>query len=111
MNHLLSDDQEYYFYISEKLEKDRCFILIIYDIADNRRRTKLSKFLEGYGKRVQKSAFEAILTIRKYDKLVKEIPAYLKMEEDNVRIYRITGQGKVKTWGESPVFDEDVILI
>ena len=29
-------------------------VLVIYDIPDNKRRTKLATFLEGYGRRVQK---------------------------------------------------------
>ena len=60
MSQLSFDDEDYYFQIAEELEDDKQFILIIYDIVDNKRRVKFAKFLEGYGKRVQKSAFEAI---------------------------------------------------
>ena len=49
MNQLLFDDEEYYFQITDELESDRQFILIIYDIVDNKRRTKFAKLLEGYG--------------------------------------------------------------
>lgn len=48
MNQLLFDDEEYYFQITDELESDRQFILIIYDIVDNKRRTKFAKLLEGY---------------------------------------------------------------
>jgi len=37
-------------------------VLVTYDISDNKRRTKLATFLEGYGRRVQKSVFECFLT-------------------------------------------------
>jgi CRISPR-associated protein Cas2 len=37
-------------------------VLVTYDISDNKRRTKLATFLEGYGRRVQKSVFECWLT-------------------------------------------------
>ena len=113
MNQLLLDDEEYYFQISEELGDDKCFILIIYDITDNKRRVKFAKLLEGYGKRVQKSAFEAMLTPQKYDKLVNEIPRFIstKNGEDSVRIYRIIGKGKVTAWGNSPDFEEEIILI
>ena len=70
MNQLLFDDEEYYFQITDELESDRQFILIIYDIVDNKRRTKFAKLLEGYGKRVQKSAFEAMITESLYRKLI-----------------------------------------
>lgn len=111
MSQLLYDDEDYYFQISEELESDKEFALIIYDIVDNRKRVKFARLLSGYGKRVQKSAFEAMLTKQKYNKLVGEIPKYIDKTEDNVRIYRITGKGKVTAWGEVPEFDEEIILI
>lgn len=50
MSQLSFDDEDYYFQIAEELEDDKQFILIIYDIVDNKRRIKFAKFLEGYGK-------------------------------------------------------------
>lgn len=113
MSQLLSDKEDYYFQIADELESSRQFVLIIYDIVDNKRRTKMAKFLEGYGKRVQKSAFEAMLSEKSYSKLVEEIPKYIDRSsgDDSVRIYRITGKGKVQSWGASPVFEEEIILI
>ena len=105
MNQLLFDDEEYYFQITDELESDRQFILIIYDIVDNKRR-------EGYGKRVQKSAFEAMLSEKNYYKLIDQIPAYIDRNgEDSVRVYKITGKGKVKSWGIEPVSEEEIILV
>lgn len=43
-------------------------VLMIYDIVDNKRRNKMVKCLEAYGVRVQKSAFEALLNRRQYEK-------------------------------------------
>lgn len=113
MNQLPFDDEEYYFQISDDLEDDREFVLIIYDIVENRTRTKFAKMLEGYGKRVQKSAFEAMLTKKTYLKLVEEIQKYVPVNstEDSVRIYKITGKGKVLSWGEVPEHEEEIILI
>lgn len=90
MSQLSYDDEDYYFQISDELESDKEFVLIIYDIVDNRKRVKLAKLLSGYGKRVQKSAFEAMLTTQRYNKLIEEIPRYIDKTEDNVRIYKIT---------------------
>ena len=111
MSQLSYDDEDYYFQISDELESDKEFVLIIYDIVDNRKRVKLAKLLSGYGKRVQKSAFEAMLTTQSYNKLIEEIPRYIDKTEDNVRIYKITGTGKVTSWGEVPEFDEEIVLI
>ena len=52
MSQLSFDDEYYYFQINEELEDDKQFVLIIYDIVDNRKRLKFSKMLEGYLKRV-----------------------------------------------------------
>lgn len=112
ISRLLFDDEDYYFQINEALEDDKQFVLIIYDIVDNKKRIKFSKMLEGYGKRVQKSAFEAMLSSKSYNKLMEEIPKYVSVRstEDSVRIYRITGKGKVISWGDTPEPEEDVIL-
>ncbi|MFR5438429.1 MAG: hypothetical protein ACLTHP_11375 [Lachnospiraceae bacterium] len=47
------------------------------------------------------------------NKLMEEIPKYVSVRstEDSVRIYRITGKGKVISWGDTPEPEEDVILI
>ncbi len=107
----LPEEDDYYFQLSEDSGSDRVFVLVIYDIIDNKRRVKFAKLLQGYGMRVQKSAFEAIIPKRKYEKLLKEIPEHIT-EEDNVRVYKIIGNGQVVTWGntghEEP---EDIILI
>ena len=84
MSQLSFDDEDYYFQIAEELEDDKQFILIIYDIVDNKRRVKFAKFLEGYGKRVQKSAFEAMLSSQRYEKMVREIPKYIELKDNEI---------------------------
>ncbi|MGP1372035.1 MAG: CRISPR-associated endonuclease Cas2, partial [Almyronema sp.] len=37
-------------------------VLVVYDIPDDKRRTKLATFLEGYGRRVQYSVFECFMS-------------------------------------------------
>ena len=49
-------------------------IVVIYDIIDNRRRAAFAKYLQGFGIRVQKSAFECILPNAKYEKLIRGYP-------------------------------------
>ena len=49
MSQLPFDDEDYYFQISEELESDKEFILIIYDIVENKKRVKFAKLLSGYG--------------------------------------------------------------
>lgn len=89
----------------------KVYALIIYDITDNKRRMKLAKFLQGYGFRIQKSAFEAKISQRVFNKLIKEIPKYAS-SEDSIRVYKIIGNGQVFSFGaESSSGQEDVIII
>ena len=53
---------ENYFWNTEEIENIRqLYVLIIYDIVDNKRRNRFAKEMSGYGFRVQKSAFEAMI--------------------------------------------------
>ena len=74
-------------------------VLVIYDVSDNKRRGRLVKFLEGYGVRVQKSAFECLIEESLYDKLCLYGPRLINMETDSLRIYRLKGTTDVKQWG------------
>lgn len=103
--------ENYFFEIEETDRQNDVLVLIIYDIVDNRKRLKLSKYLEGYGNRVQKSAFEAKLSKKKYEKLLREVPAFCA-EEDSIRVYKIVGKSQVSAWGTGGYEEqEDVIII
>ena len=103
--------EDYDFTSAEIRGEKQYYVLIIYDIIENKKRTKFAKFLEGYGKRVQKSAFEAFLTARKISALVSKIPSFCAME-DSIRVYRISGSGQVSVWGKaSPEREKTIVLI
>ena len=115
---LLFDDmddlnEEYYFDTIEEFQSERYFVLVIYDIVDNKKRLKLSKYLLGYGIRVQKSAFEMMITKEKYNKLIKELPTYIEEGEDSIRLYKILGKGQMKAWGQKNLEEEieEVVII
>jgi len=65
------------------------FILVSYDIPDDRRRTRLAKVLEDYGERVQYSVFECDLTQKQLQQLLGEIKRVMSAEQDSVRVYRL----------------------
>lgn len=90
--------------------EQKSMILVIYDISVNKRRNKLVKILEGYGFRVQKSAFEAKLSDRQYHKLLHAIEEFSE-EEDNIRVYKINGQGEIHSFGVEPDEIENEVLI
>lgn len=41
----LPEEDDYYFQLSEDSGSDRVFVLVIYDIIDNKRRVKFAKLL------------------------------------------------------------------
>ncbi|MGI0488922.1 CRISPR-associated endonuclease Cas2 [Pantanalinema rosaneae CENA516] len=62
-------------------------VVIVYDIPDDKRRLKLSNFLEGYGRRVQYSVFECFLSLDEMRQLFQQIQRRVKPEEDSIRFY------------------------
>lgn len=63
------------------------FILVSYDIADNRRRRQVFKLMKGYGVRVQYSVFECLLTAAQVQEMKGRVKPVLDQEEDSVRYY------------------------
>ncbi|NUM46876.1 MAG: CRISPR-associated endonuclease Cas2, partial [Anaerolineales bacterium] len=53
------------------------FLVISYDITDNKNRLKVMKALEDYGKRVQYSVFECILTRRQVEQLQNRLKKHV----------------------------------
>ncbi|MGO1580825.1 MAG: CRISPR-associated endonuclease Cas2 [Peptoniphilaceae bacterium] len=85
-------------YRTPKGEKEYLY-LIIYDVIDNKRRTRLFKFLNSYGSSVQKSCFEAYLTQRQYRNVEKRMISLIDSQEDNIRVYQLNGLNKVYNYG------------
>lgn len=88
----------------------RYIILVIYDIVENKRRNKMVKCLEKYAVRVQKSAFEAFLTKKKYDKMAEETCKLIDADTDSLRIYLLANHTMVRSWGIGDRHVEDVII-
>jgi len=65
--------------------------VVTYDITNDKRRTKLSELLEGYGVRVNYSVFEIELSERKRDKLLYEIELkkLINKKYDSLRFYHL----------------------
>ena len=103
------------FYIGEVVETsydEKKLILIIYDIIDNKRRTKFFKFLSGYMTPVQKSCFESHLTDKEFDRLREKIHFYIDPSEDNVRCYKLSAYGQVYNIGvDRGSSTEEIVII
>ncbi len=90
------------------------FWVISYDIKDDRRRLKVAKALEDYGKRVQYSVFECILKEEQINRLKSKLQRIINNEEDSVRYYKLCNpcKGKIIIQGQGKVSeDEDFYII
>ena len=103
---------ENYFWNTEEHEEKTIYLLVIYDIVSNKRRNAFAKTMNGYGFRVQKSAFEAMVTKALYRKLLKEIPMMIDATEDSVRVYKLRGTGEVSLFVmNEQIKNEEVLII
>lgn len=65
------------------------FIVISYDIVEDKRRTKVLKHLRGYGTHVQYSVFECDLSARQITQLQGELRDLIDLNTDSVRCYQL----------------------
>jgi CRISPR-associated protein Cas2 len=85
------------------------FYLVCYDIVSDTRRNKVSKLLESYGLRVQKSVFECVLDEKQYESISKLLMRLVNRREDQVRFYPMSTHNrcKVAVVGTQPEFSID----
>ena len=92
--------ENYFWNTEEENSIKKLYILVIYDIVDNKRRVRFAKKMNGYGFRVQKSAFEAMVTENLYRHLLHDIPELIDCRSDSVRVYKIRGYEEVSLFGQ-----------
>lgn len=65
------------------------FVVVAYDVSDDRRRSHVVKILEKVGVRINYSVFECMLTDVQYEKLRRNIGDKINQKEDRVVYYSI----------------------
>lgn len=79
--------------------------LVVYDIEDDRVRSRVASLLEGYGRRVQESVFECRLEKHALEELTARLQRELRSPDNGeIRIYRVCsdcmeasfGMGRIK---------------
>lgn len=77
----------------------KLFAVVVYDIPSNRRRTRLHKKLLNFGKAVQLSVFECIVTRQQFYQLQRTVSRLIDPKEDHVRYYVLCPfcQGRIET--------------
>jgi CRISPR-associated protein Cas2 len=61
--------------------------MVCYDIANQKRLRKVSKILEGYGIRVQKSFFQCEMEKSRMERMKREILKTIRRKEDAFFVY------------------------
>lgn len=94
--------------------KGRYFVVVSYDIVDDRRRLKIAKTLLDFGgQRVQRSVFECYITPANLEKLRQRLGKLVNESEDSVRFYRLCDdcQSLIERMGQAQPIDEPGLLI
>jgi CRISPR-associated protein Cas2 len=90
------------------------FVVVSYDIPEDKRRLKVAKELENYGNRVQYSVFECNLQEDKLKEMCETLLSIIKQQEDSLRVYRLCESclKKVKIYGTGEISkDEDFYIV
>jgi CRISPR-associated protein Cas2 len=89
------------------------FLVVAYDISDDKRRNKIAKALEKYGLRCNESVFECVLTESNVLKLRAKLERLIHAKEDSVLIYYLCKPCVVKRCviGNRSDFNEEIIVI
>ncbi len=91
------------------------FILIAYDISNDKRRTKLHNALLNFGTPVQYSVFECLLDEKTEKEMRQAVKRIIRPRKDHVRTYHLCANclKKVETTGGREVLNKlpDAIIV
>ncbi|MGB9497181.1 MAG: CRISPR-associated endonuclease Cas2 [Dissulfuribacterales bacterium] len=91
------------------------YVLISYDIVDDKRRLKVMKFLKDFGKRVQLSVFECHLTEEQLAAVRSGMRDLINHRKDRVRYWPIcracAARVEVDGWGEVQEEEESFAIV
>lgn len=73
--------------INQPSRNRRQWVVVTYDIPDDRRRLKVMKLLAGYGRWAQLSVFECEVRPADLTIMVERLNKLIRKESDDVRIY------------------------
>ncbi|GLI52591.1 MULTISPECIES: CRISPR-associated endonuclease Cas2 [Thermodesulfovibrio] len=89
------------------------FIVVSYDISDDKKRKKVAELLKDYGIRVQYSVFECNIDQKYLKQMINEILPYIDEKQDSLRIYYICEgcRERVETYGCKILLDEEGYIV
>ncbi|MEQ8757467.1 MAG: CRISPR-associated endonuclease Cas2 [Coleofasciculus sp. G1-WW12-02] len=89
------------------------YVVVTYDISEDKRRTKIHSILKSYGQWMQYSVFECSLSDTQYAKLRSRLNKVIKPDQDSIRFYFLCGccQGKVERIGGEALRDSSIFFV
>ncbi|MCG5060719.1 MAG: CRISPR-associated endonuclease Cas2 [Limnoraphis sp. WC205] len=89
------------------------FVIISYDISEDKRRTKIHNILKSYGQWVQYSVFECDLTATQYAKLRRRLAKLINNQADSIRFYFLCAccHGKIERIGGEMPRDYSIFFV
>lgn len=89
------------------------FIIISYDIPEDKRRNRIFKILKDFGTWIQYSVFECDLEKKEYLKLRARLDKAINKEEDSIRLYFLCSncEKKIERIGDQKKPAQDSIIV
>lgn len=91
------------------------YLLLSYDITDNKRRRHVVKFLLNYGRRLQKSVFECHVTEKQAQEIIDGLGELIERREDKLRFWHICKdcleRVDVVGWGDISFEDDEFWVV
>lgn len=89
------------------------FLVVAYDVVDDKRRQKIAKLLQQHGQRCNDSVFECVLTDAKIEKLKGKLAKLANEKEDVILYYYLCLSCVMKreNLGNRPEFQSEIILV
>jgi CRISPR-associated protein Cas2 len=85
--------------------------LVCYDIADERRLTKVFRYLKDRGVHLQYSVFLCSLTWPELQSLKADVAGYIDEEKDDVRLYPLPSGEAIETLGHVNLLPEGTLVM
>ncbi|MCP2731140.1 CRISPR-associated endonuclease Cas2 [Limnofasciculus baicalensis] len=88
------------------------YVVVSYDIPEDKRRTKIHSILKSYGQWMQYSVFECDLTDTQYAKLRSRLSKLINPNTDSIRFYSLCAccQRKVERIGGEALRDDTIFF-
>ena len=89
-------------------------LIVAYDISRDKTRTRFSKFLKKYGRRVQYSVFELKHSPRVLRNVIVEIESKYKSQftgADSILIFQLGQASKIHRFGYAKNEEQDILFL